>query len=342
VITVTVNTVIVSDADVLRVVDQACPGGRSCGVPVPLTGGFWAQMWRVQVHGSHHEERCDVVVRLAPSLELGAKEAAVQCAVAGQGYPTPAIRLSMADSGRRGWWTVMDLAPGGPLLAGLQGGAVIRQAPRLVKRLPGQLATTMAALHRLDPVPIGDAVRAAAPEVAWTAQETLHHLRAAATDLERDDLVDALDRLADHAPPPTGEVICHGDLHPFNLLADGARLTVLDWTAAITADPSYDVAFTELLLANPPIPLTRAVSPVMRRVGHILAKRFVAAYAWANPNASLRALPWFRALHSARVLLDVTRLRVTPGPHTDRHPFMLVAAPATRHLSLESGINVSP
>src|SRR6266496_5854795 len=32
---------------------------------------------------------------------------------------------------------------------------------------------------------------------------------------------------SDHPPGPAPDVICHGDLHPFNLLADADRVTVL-------------------------------------------------------------------------------------------------------------------
>ena len=74
----------------------------------------------------------------------------------------------------------MDVAPGAPLLDGLRGGAVIRQAPTLLKRLSADLATTMLALHRLDPTPVTAAVREASPEVAWTVPATLQHLSDAA------------------------------------------------------------------------------------------------------------------------------------------------------------------
>jgi aminoglycoside phosphotransferase (APT) family kinase protein len=324
--------------DVLEVVEQA-QVGRAAGAPTPLSGGFWAQMWRVPVR-SGNDEVVDVVVRLAPSTELGAKEAAVQQAVAVQGYPTPPIRLSMADPCQRGWWTVMDLAPGAPLLAGLRGGAVIRQAPTLLKRLPTDLATTMVALHRLDPTPVTAAVQEVSPDVAWTVRQTLQHLRQAATALERTDVATALDRLADTAPTPTRPVVCHGDLHPFNLLADGNQVTVLDWTAAVTADPSYDIAFTELLLATPPIPLPRPLATALGRIGHVLAKRFVAAYAAENPDLSLHGLPWFRALHSARIVLDSTRLHLDPGPLAERHPFTLLADSAARRLERATGIDI--
>jgi aminoglycoside phosphotransferase (APT) family kinase protein len=137
-------------------------------------------------------------------------------------------------------------------------------------------------------------------------------------------------------------VICHGDLHPFNVLADASGLTVLDWTGAILGDPCFDVALTELLLANPPLPLPRPLAPVVRAAGRLLARRFIAAYRRANPAVPLDGLPWFRALHSARVLIDVTRLRAEHGPDAGGHPWQFVAPAAARHLSAATDVEVQP
>ena len=127
--------------------------------------------------------------------------------------------------------------------------------------------------------------------------------------------------------------MCHGDLHPFNVLADADGLTLLDWTGALLADPCFDIALTELLLANPPLPLPAPLTPVARAAGMVLARRFVAAYQRANPSVSLAELGWFRALHSARVLIDDTRLRAEHGPAAGGHPLHLVAPAAAHHLA---------
>jgi aminoglycoside phosphotransferase (APT) family kinase protein len=323
--------------DISGLLRAAWPRVCVTAAPVPLTGGFWAQMWRVQVSGQPDGVAGELVVRFAPHGELGAKEAEVQREVAAQGYATPAVWLSAADdSGSGGWWSVMEFAPGAPLIAGLHGAAIVRRAPLLVRSLPTQLAATMAALHRLDPRPVTDAVHGAAPGVAWTVPEVLDQLRLGAAAIERGDLVAALDRLATCVPAPTEVVVCHGDLHPFNVLVDGGRLTVIDWTGAVLADPCFDVAFTELLLANPPIPLPAPLARVLRRAGLVLARRFVTAYVAANPRVSLAGLGWFRALHSARILVEVSRLRAEHGADAGGHPWHLVAPAAARHLAATS------
>ncbi len=44
-----------------------------------------------------------------------------------------------------------------------------------------------------------------------------------AAESGRPDLVRAARWLADHPPGSAPDVICHGDLHPFNLLAGASR-----------------------------------------------------------------------------------------------------------------------
>lgn len=47
------------------------------GTPVALLGGFWAVMFRVPVTGQPDGVASEVVVRFAPHLAMGAKEAEV-------------------------------------------------------------------------------------------------------------------------------------------------------------------------------------------------------------------------------------------------------------------------
>lgn len=314
--------------------------GVQVGTPRPLSGGFWASMFRVPVCDQPDGVAGEVVVRFAPHPAMGAKEAAVQRAVAAQGFPTPAVSLSGPDEVTGGWWAVMDFCSGAPLLAGLDGMAALRHAPALLRTLPAHLAEAMAALHRLDPEPVTAAVRAATTEPAWSITDLLGHLRSGAAGAGRGDVVAALDRLDADAPTAAATVVCHGDLHPFNILDRGDQLVTLDWTGAIVADPCFDVAFTELLLSNPPLVLPGVLAPVGRGAGRLLGRRFLAAYTRAAPGRSLRHLAWFRAVHSARILVEVTNLRAAHGPGAGGHPLATVAPAAARSLAEVTGVTV--
>jgi aminoglycoside phosphotransferase (APT) family kinase protein len=285
-----------------------------------------------------------LVLRVAPDSAMGAKEVAVHRAVAEQGYETPAVRLAGRDdaAGLGGPWTVMDFATGAPPLDGLDGVAALRRAPSLLVRLPAQLARAMADLHRLRAEPISDAVRRDAPGVAWTPDDVLAELEIGAKAVERPDLAAALRELADARPPADQTVVCHGDLHPFNVLVSDTReLTVIDWTAAALADPAYDVAFTALLLGNPPLEtgggLQRAVGPIGRRI----AGRFVRQYRNANPAARLEHLDWYLALHGGRVLVEYAMRQTRAGHAAAAHPFRTLVPAATRALERVTGIVLS-
>ena len=81
------------------------------------------------------------------------KETIVQRAVAAAGFPTPFVRAAGGpDDGLGVAFMVMDRAPGGPALSGLDGLSPAA-VPRLLRQIPDLLATSMARLHALDPGP---------------------------------------------------------------------------------------------------------------------------------------------------------------------------------------------
>jgi aminoglycoside phosphotransferase (APT) family kinase protein len=136
--------------------------------------------------------------------------------------------------------------------------------------------------------------------------------------------------------------VCHGDLHPFNLLADpDGTITVLDWTAAAIAPPAFDVALTWLLLRHPPLDAPRALRPVIGAGAAILARRFLHAYRDANPDADLAPLDWYAALHSTRVLIDLSMWQRDSDLRAAAHPWRLVAPGAAPAVRRATGIEVA-
>ena len=333
----------ISSEQILDALRDAWPDVDLAADPRPLTGGYWAAIFHLRLTGTPDDVPDDVVLRVVPHPEMGAKEAAVQAALAEAGAPTPTVHLTGPAGGPLGnAWAVMDLAPGEPLLAGLDGAAALRTLPRLLTRLSAQLADTMAAIHRIDPGPLVARVRAAAPTVALSLDELWPHLRAGAELTGRNDLIDALDTLADHAPLPGKDVLCHGDLHPFNLLRDGDRITVLDWTGALVAPPAFDVALTRLLLRYPPLAAPPALRPVIGAGAAVLARQFVRRYRRANPAADLTSLDWYTALHATRVLLDLATWQSSDDPRATTHPWNLIAPGAATELTHITGIELNP
>jgi aminoglycoside phosphotransferase (APT) family kinase protein len=314
------------------------------GEPTPLTGGFWAQLVSFRLAGAPAGWDGPLVARVMPDAAIAAKETAFQGAVADQGYPTPAVHAAGGpEAGITGQaYLVMDLADGQPLLSGLDGVAAIRRLPSLARQLPKTLARVLAALHRLDREPVVKALDAAgAPHPTLPAM--LASLRANADGLGRSDLVAVVDWLETHPPDDEQVVLCHGDMHPFNVLvADDGALTVLDWSAAMLTPATYDLGVTSLMLAEPPLVVPGLLRGVIRRAGAALSRRFVRAYESASgTKVDPEALAWHQALIGVRALLEVASWS-TAGTLNDRrgHPWVIGADAFAGRLTRRTGTAV--
>lgn len=272
------------------------------GEPRPLTGGFWAELLAFRLPHPPDGWPADLVLRLMPDAGIAAKETVVQREVALQGFPTPRVHLAGGPGDGLGRsFMVMDLASGGPLLDGLGGGGAVLALPRLARQLPELLAATMAQLHQLDVTP----VRAQLGRASGI-REVVASLGDGAARCARPDLERAAGWLLEHPPATAPDVVCHGDLHPFNLLVDATgRVTVLDWSASVLAPALYDVAFTSLILAEPPVVVPAAARPFVRFAGRVLARRFLRAYAHqANVRVDAESLRWHQGVVCLRALVE--------------------------------------
>ena len=138
------------------------------------------------------------------------------------------------------------------------------------------------------------------------------------------------------------DVICHGDLHPFNLLVDEhGEMIVLDWTGATIAAPEMDVGFTAALLRCAPIAVPRMIAPVIARVTNRLAETFVGACR-STETLDDSALDWWEALQCARCLSEVAGARVGSAVTVaEAHPFETAAPMMLRRLRQLTGVEVT-
>jgi len=56
--------------------------------------------------------------------------------------------------------------------------------------------------------------------------------------------------LARLARLPEGDRLCHGDFHPFNIMAEGDHLAIIDWLDATSGPPAADVCRSYLLMLH--------------------------------------------------------------------------------------------
>lgn len=306
--------------------------------PTSLSGGFYAEMLRFRLDDAPSPLDGDLVARIVPDPVLGAWEGLIQREVTAQGFATPAVRLIATDASPLGrFLIVMDHVDGTPPIAGLSIRTIAGQIPNLVRRLPDQLAAVAASLHALDPEPLAQQLADLGLPISTTTGGFVAQQVALAEAVGQRELVDAGERLIAREPTSTKRVISHGDLHPFNILVTDEGPVLIDWTVARLAHPAFTLAFTDLMLSHPPIPLPRAGAAVLGPVGRGMAKRFLRRYqALAAPAGQVTEaeLDWHRGVHSLRILVELARWDAAGTRPTHGHPWLVLEPTARAELGL--------
>lgn len=305
--------------------------------PVPLLGGYYAEMIRFELADPPPELGGDLVARIVPNPVTAAWEAALQRDVARQGFPTPSVRLVTDDATPLGRsLLVMDHVEGRSTLDGLDGIGIIGQIPAVVRQLPDQLAALAASLHALDPGPAAAELEALDGGIPTTTKGFVEAQLWLAAMADRPDLVRAAEQLIDGEPPSARRVISHGDLHPFNVLVTPAGPVLIDWTVARVAHPGFTLGFTDLMLSNPPLEVPKPLAPAVRQLGRSLARRFHRTYrSLAQPAdlVSTEELDWHRKVHALRILVELGGWDAADR-RPARHPWLLMEPIARRLLDL--------
>jgi aminoglycoside phosphotransferase (APT) family kinase protein len=342
---VTVKTDVLSER--LLAVLQSVSGSPDLAYsrpPVRMTGGFWAQLLAFSLAEPPEDWPHDLVARIMPEAFTARKETVIQQGVAAAGFPTPFVRAAGgADDGLGQAFMVMDRAPGAPLLSGLTLAGALGRGPALFGEIPALLASTMARLHALDPEPVRRQLDGTDVAIV-SVGSMLTVMGQLATEFERPDLARAAQWLIDHPARPEPDVICHGDLHPFNLLRDGTRVTLLDWSTALLGPRTYDVAFTCLTLSEAALQAPGLLRPAVRWMGRAMAARFRRGYQRSTGIVIDNAdLAWHQAAVCLRSLVEVAGW--THSGQRDEHPGhpWITAGPAlAARLAAATGVPVGP
>ena len=263
-----------------------------------------------------------------PNRDTGVRETIVQRMVAEQGYPTPRVVLDGFDEGLGGSFMIMERADGVALLEGLAIGSALLGLPKILRRVARQLSIAAVQLHDLDPQPIAESLEAAGVDVASLGVESrLDEIRAAA-GVPFAGFTELVAWLESRRPALTPAVVCHGDIHPFNMLmTPDESFTLLDWTNANLCRREYDVGFTAALLHTAPVEVPRIAERPVAAIMGTLARRFIDTYRRMAP-INLDVVEWFETLQYGRCLAAVAMAPIiNDGIVGDAHPFRK-AAPA--------------
>ncbi len=139
-------------------------------------------------------------------------------------------------------------------------------------------------------------------------------------------------------------MICHGDLHPFNLLAGPAgAATVLDWSAALLGPRAYDVGFTTVILTDPPVLVPASLRPATAAAGRMLSRRFEHRYRHHSGVAIDRgSLRWHRGLVRLRALVEVAGWNTGERAQRSGHPWLVSGPAFAARLSRLTGVRMRP
>ena len=312
--------------------------------PARITGGFWAAIYGFSIASWPGDLPAGwtgpLVLRVMPDRSRARRESIVQRAVAASGFPTPAVLLDGYDDSLGGAFTVMPFAAGRSPLSGL-GPRSLLHVPQLLRQLPVQLADVAVRLHRVDPAPVAAALADGGFSPSGDGVEPRLAAITAAAGTQSRGFDRLLEWFAENRPDQAALVVCHGDIHPFNLLVDrDERVTVLDWTNGDLMPREYDIGFSAGLLRCAPISVPKLARPLFARLTSRLADRFVSTYEQSFP-IDPTMLAFFEALQYARCLAEAATARAGLSSIVDdKHPFELAAEAMTRRLAALTGITV--
>jgi len=172
----------------------------------------------------------DKILKLfRPGFQSGSAAHEAQCirAVHAAGINTPALVDVVQVEGRKG--LILERIDGPTMLEDML------SRPEKVDSYAQLLAELQAQLH-------GHTISGLASLVV-RLKHKIERARPLPIDL-KSAITDYLDRL------PDGEVICHGDFHPGNIIMTANGPTIIDWIDVTQGPPLADVARTCLLLGH--------------------------------------------------------------------------------------------
>ena len=185
--------------------------------------------------------------------QVAEQEARRARAASASGLRTPAVIEVLMVEGRQG--IVYERVEGVTMLQ------MLLERPEQGAARAGELAALQATMHGCSVTGLP------------SLRERLRRKIGAGSDLSeerKDALLRALDRL------PEGDVLCHGDFHPSNVLLTEEGPVIIDWVDATQGHPLADVARTYMLLQT--VRLPDAMPEDQRHQIELLRRQFYTAY----------------------------------------------------------------
>jgi Ser/Thr protein kinase RdoA (MazF antagonist) len=103
---------------------------------------------------------------------------------------------------------------------------------------------------------------------------------------------------------PTGDRLCHGDFHPYNVLLSSRGPVVIDWNNAHIGNPLEDVARSNLMLAG-----VSMSEPALSSALDLFAKAYLERYQELRPYDQEDLRAWRPIVAAVRLADDIPELQ---------------------------------
>jgi aminoglycoside phosphotransferase (APT) family kinase protein len=163
-------------------------------------------------------------------LEVIQRKYANTRAIFAAGLPSPAVHGLVTVNGRTG--IVLDLVSG----------------PTMLQAVQARPWTMLGAVRRLADLQ-SQILRRKCPDLPSFKDRLRRRIESAGSPPDFTEQA-----LAWLAGLPDGESVCHGDIHPGNVIETANGPMVIDWDSATCGDPAGDVAITVRLFENAMLP----------------------------------------------------------------------------------------
>ena len=100
---------------------------------------------------------------------------------------------------------------------------------------------------------------------------------------------------------PDGNIICHGDFHPGNVILSAQGPIVIDWMTAASGSPWADVARTCMILHVGPKAAGRQLSQIARLFINLYYERYLKHYKALHSDTQNELRRWLPVIAAARL-----------------------------------------
>lgn len=206
-------------------------------------------------------------------------------AVYASGLPVPAVGEIIRVHGRHG--LIYERVEGPSMWEAVQ------RKPWRFSRYARRLAALQARMH----------TQTLGPEIPAQRPRLEHKIRQAGAlpDDLRSRVLAALETM------PTGDRICHGDLHPGNVLLTTRGEMVIDWVDATRGNPLADVARTTIIFLGA-AQSAEIPRPLMKFLVALFHATYIRHYFNLRPGGENEYRRWFPIVAAARLSEDIPEL----------------------------------